>query len=56
MVARLNIKNYHKLLAGEMEDTKRQTILRLLAEEEFKLASMLEACPKEKNNPAKTCQ
>ena len=39
-VARLNIEHYHKLLAQEMDDGKRQTILRLLAEEEAKLASL----------------
>jgi hypothetical protein len=39
-VARLNIEHYRKLLAGEMDDAKRQTILRLLAEEEAKLAML----------------
>ena len=38
-VAHLNIEHYRKLLAQEMDETKRQTILRLLAEEEAKLGS-----------------
>ena len=36
-VARLNIEHYRKLLAKEADETKRQTILRLLEEEEAKL-------------------
>ena len=40
MVAHFNIEHYRKLLAQEMDETKRQTILRLLAEEEAKLASV----------------
>ena len=39
-VARLNIEHYRKLLAEEMNAAKRQLILRLLAEEEAKLASL----------------
>jgi len=38
-VARLNIEHYRKLLANETDETRRQTIMRLLAEEEAKLAS-----------------
>jgi hypothetical protein len=38
-VARLNIDHYRRLLATETDETKRQTILRLLAEEEAKLAA-----------------
>jgi hypothetical protein len=38
-VARLNIEHYRKLLAKETDEAKRQTVLRLLAEEESKLAS-----------------
>lgn len=38
-VARLNIERYRGLLATETEDCRRQTILRLLAEEEAKLAA-----------------
>jgi hypothetical protein len=37
-VVDLNIEHYKKLLATETEPTKRQTIQRLLAEEEAKLA------------------
>lgn len=36
-VARLNIEHYSKLLAHETDETKRQTLLRLLEEEEAKL-------------------
>ena len=36
-VARLNIEHYRRLLAREIDETSRQTILRLLAEEENKL-------------------
>jgi hypothetical protein len=38
-VIELNIKRYRKLLETETNDTKRETITRLLAEEEAKLAS-----------------
>ena len=37
-VARLNIEHYRRLLAKEPDEAKRQVILRLLAEEEAKLA------------------
>ncbi len=36
-VARLNIEHYRKLLARETDQSKRQTLLRLLEEEEAKL-------------------
>ncbi len=36
-VARLNIEHYRKLLAHETDEIKRQTLLRLLEEEEAKL-------------------
>jgi hypothetical protein len=39
-----------KLLAQEMDGTKRQTILRLLAEEEAKLASLTNP-PRQKASP-----
>jgi hypothetical protein len=39
-IVRLNIKHYRKLLAQEMDQGKRQMILRLLAEEEAKLTSV----------------
>ncbi len=40
VVARLNIEHFHKLLATETDDTRRQLLLRLLAEEEAKLLAM----------------
>lgn len=43
LVARLNIEHYQKKLAEELDDAKRKTILRLLAEEEAKLAALNEA-------------
>jgi hypothetical protein len=36
-VARLNIEHYKRLLARETDENRRQTLLRLLAEEEAKL-------------------
>jgi len=38
-VARLNVEHYRKLLANETDETRRQMIMRLLAEEEAKLAN-----------------
>jgi hypothetical protein len=38
-VARLNIEYFQKLLATEKDETKRRTILILLAEEKTKLAA-----------------
>jgi len=46
-IARLNIEHYHKMLATEADETKRLTLLRLLAEEEGKLAA-LDDSPKRK--------
>ena len=37
-VARLNIEHYRRLLANETDEARRQTLARLLAEEEAKLA------------------
>ena len=37
-VARLNIEHYRRLLVTETDETRRQTLVRLLAEEEAKLA------------------
>ena len=39
-IARLNIEHFRKLLTTEQDETKRQTLLRLLAEEETKLAAL----------------
>jgi hypothetical protein len=47
-VARLNIEHYRKLLTEPMDETRRQTILRLLAEEEAKLATLSDPPPHEK--------
>jgi hypothetical protein len=38
-VARLNVDHYRKLLASEIDDVKRRTIVALLAAEEAKIAS-----------------
>ncbi len=46
-VARLNIEHFRKKLAVEKDEGKRQVLLRLLAEEEAKLAS-LTAPPRER--------
>jgi len=39
-VARLNIEHYRRLLATETDESRRNTVLRLLAEEEAKLANL----------------
>ncbi len=44
-VARFNIEHYRRLLAQETDETRRQTLGRLLAEEEAKLFGL--------NNPEK---
>ncbi len=44
-VARLNVEHYRKLLANEADEARRQMLVRLLAEEEAKLAA-LESAPK----------
>jgi len=46
-IARLNIEHYRHLLTSEIDDTKRQTLTRLLAEEEAKLRILSEK-PKKK--------
>jgi hypothetical protein len=38
-VARLNIEHYRKLLTIETDESRRQTLLRLLSEEEAKLSA-----------------
>ncbi len=48
-IARLNIEHFRKKLAEKGDETKRQTLLRLLAEEEAKLAA-LDRPPKEKQS------
>jgi hypothetical protein len=46
MVARLNIENFRHLLESETDPAKRQTLLRLIAEEEAALRAMTK--PEEK--------
>ncbi len=41
MVARLNIEHYRKILTEETDETKRQTLLHLVDEENVKLQSLL---------------
>jgi hypothetical protein len=48
-IARLNIEHFRKLLERETDETKRQTIRGLLAEEEEKLGS-LEADPQKRQS------
>jgi len=40
MVARLNIEHFRKQIAAETDSSKRQILLRLLAEEEAKLDAL----------------
>jgi len=47
LITRLNIEHYRKKLALEQDETKREALLRGLAEEEAKLAK-LEDTPKRK--------
>ena len=49
-IARLNIEHYRKLLATETDETRRQMLVRLLAEEEAKLASMDKPTKRRKSN------
>ena len=41
MVARLNIEHFLKRLSVELDETKRQTLLNLIAEETVKLSGMV---------------
>jgi hypothetical protein len=43
-VANLNIGYYKRLLASESDAAKRESIVRLLVEEEAKLAKISKAC------------
>jgi hypothetical protein len=47
-VARLNIEHYRRLLAEETDEKRRQMLLRLLAEEEAKVANP--TLPEKKNH------
>jgi hypothetical protein len=49
-VARLNIEHFRKMLATESNDTTRQTLLSVLAEEEAKLAALAATKESEKRN------
>jgi len=49
-VARLNIEHFRKRLLEEPDGNTRQTLLRLLAEEETKLAALMKDGP-----PIKKC-
>ena len=40
-VARLNIERFCKIFTGEANETKRQTLLHLIAEEKAKLAALI---------------
>jgi hypothetical protein len=40
IVAHLNVEHYHKLLADEIDETRRQMIARLLPGEEAKLRAL----------------
>jgi hypothetical protein len=50
MIARLNVEHVRQLLAKETDETRRQILQRLLAEEEAKLA---EPRPKERRRRAR---
>ncbi len=42
-IVRLNIEHFRKLLATDLDETKRKMVLQLLAEEERKLAALQSA-------------
>ena len=43
-ISRLNIDHYRRLLATDIDQSTRQTVMRLLAEEEAKLSNKIEEC------------
>ena len=49
-VANLNVEHYRKLLADEIDETRRQMITRLLAEEEAKLKALENPTKKRKTH------
>jgi hypothetical protein len=49
-IARLNVEHFRKRLATETNETTRQTLLRLLAEEQTKLAADIEQRPAERTH------
>jgi hypothetical protein len=52
LVAQLNIEHLRKRLATETDESKRQMMLRLLSEEEAKLAALLNRPNERKPRPA----
>jgi hypothetical protein len=53
-IARLNIEHFRKLLATELDETKRKTLLQLLAEEERKLEAALRRASERRKTERKT--
>jgi hypothetical protein len=51
-VARLNIEHLRKLLAKETDETKRQTLERLLTDEEAKLKAAEPGSREKKSSPS----
>jgi hypothetical protein len=49
-ISRLNIDHYRRLLATDTDESKRQTVMRLLAEEEAKLSKKIEECVPDRSN------
>ena len=49
-VARANIEHFRRKLAAETDETKRQALARLLAEEEGKLASLTDDPQKKRSH------
>ncbi len=47
VIAQLNIEHFHRQLASATDDARRQELLRLLAEQEAKLAVLLSLPPNE---------
>ncbi len=50
-IAELNIAHYRKKLATETDQAKRETLMRLLAEEEAKLAALNKSSGEQKPKP-----
>ena len=53
-IARLNIEHFRKKLVNECNETKRNTLLRLLAEEEANLATLMNLPRKMECRPARS--
>lgn len=52
-IACLNIEHYRKLLANEVDETRRHTVRRLLAEEEAKLATLKDELSRPASRPSR---